>query len=230
MDPTFSALLAPWHEFYQVTAAGAATFLGLLFVAISINLSVIVREEKAALRAITLLVFSVYLTVFFAALLLLLPDPSRLAAAWTISLIGGVTLALPGWHLVQWYRMPAVYRGARFYFPWLAIPVLLDLGLIRVGFALSNADADVLRTLAYLLAGMLLFAAIASWRLLVDVGRSAAHAHQQDRDEGRDRGLERQLRALVREQRAQNRRAQDPPRPAAPPPATRPPPDRGGRN
>ena len=85
MDPNFSALLGQWTNFYEIAATGAATFSGLLFVGISINVDVISREEKRILRTGAQMIFDLFLTVFFVDLLLLLPDLSPLVAAWIIA-------------------------------------------------------------------------------------------------------------------------------------------------
>jgi modulator of FtsH protease len=223
MDPTFDALLMRWHDFFLAIAAGAATFTGLLFVAISYNLNILIQDEKLPLRSATKLAFALFLTVFFAALLLLLPDESAETAAWALGAVGLVALLLPGSHVVQLVRGRADYPWARALLPWFVTPALLDLLLIRCAVALSAGDPAALVWLAGLLMAMLFVAALASWRLLVDVAHGKAAAPTPAPDSDRAKGLERQIRALVREQRAQNRALRDAQRttPTAPPPRDR---------
>jgi modulator of FtsH protease len=217
MDPIFDALLTRWHDFFLATAAGAATFTGLLFVAISYNLNILIQDEKMPLRSATKLAFALFLTVFFAALLLLLPDESAGTAAWALGGVGLVALLLPGSHVAQLVRGRADYAWARVLLPWFVTPALLDILLIRCAFALSAGDPTALVWLAGLLMAMLFVAALASWRLLVDVAHGK-HAASAAPDSERAKGLERQIRALVREQRAQNRALREAQRTAPPPP------------
>jgi modulator of FtsH protease len=226
MDPTFDALLTRWHDFFLATAAGAATFTGLLFVAISYNLNILIQDEKMPLRSATKLAFTLFLTVFFAALLLLLPDESAVTAAWALGAVGTLALLLPGSHVVQLVRGRANYMWARVLLPWLVTPALLDILLIRLAFALSGGDPTALVWLAGLLMVMLFAAALASWRLLVDVAHGRHAPAPTAPDSERAKGLERQIRALVREQRAQNRAIREAQRTAAPAP---PPRDRASR-
>jgi hypothetical protein len=227
MDPTFDALLMRWHDFFLATAAGAATFTGLLFVAISYNLNILIQDEKMPLRSATKLAFTLFLTVFFAALLLLLPDESAVIAAWAVGAVGVLALLLPGSHILQLVRGRANYAWARVYLPWLVTPALLDILLIRLAFALSDGDPAALVWLAGLLMVMLFVAALASWRLLVDVAHGRHTAAAPAADSERAKGLERQIRALVREQRAQNRALREAQRTTAAPP---PPRDRASRS
>lgn len=223
MDPTFDALLTRWHDFFLATAAGAATFTGLLFVAISYNLNILIRDEKMPLRSATKLAFTLFLTVFFAALLLLLPDESAVSSAWAVGAVGMIALLLPGSHMLQLVRGRAGYAWARPFLPWLIAPALLDILLIRCAFALGAGDPSALVWLAGLLMAMLLVAALASWRLLVDVAHGKHTAATETPDSERAKGLERQIRALVREQRAQNRALREAQRtgPVPPPPRDR---------
>jgi modulator of FtsH protease len=221
MDPTFDALLMRWHDFFLATAAGAATFTGLLFVAISYNLNILIRDEKMPLRSATKLAFTLFLTVFFAALLLLLPDESAANSAWAVGAVGLIALLLPGSHMLQLVRGRARYGWARAFLPWLIAPALLDILLIRCAFALGAGDPLALVWLAGLLMVMLFVAALASWRLLVDVAHGKPTASTETPDAERAKGLERQIRALVREQRAQNRALREAQRGVAPPPRDR---------
>ena len=227
MDPIFDALLTRWHDFFLATAAGAATFTGLLFVAISYNLNILIRDEKMPLRSATKLAFTLFLTVFFAALLLLLPDESTASAAWAVGAVGMIALLLPGSHMLQLVRGRAGYGWARAFLPWLIAPALLDILLIRCAFALGAGDPSALVWLASLLMVMLFVAALASWRLLVDVAHGKPTASTETPDSERALGLELQFGALVREPRALNGALREAHRGAPPAPPSR---DRASRS
>jgi len=225
MDPNFSALLGQWTNFYEIAATGAATFSGLLFVGISINVDVISREEKRILRTGAQMIFDLFLTVFFVDLLLLLPDLSPLVAAWIIAGGGVLGLGLPAVELLRRWRSPAPSALPTQLVLPLLTPVVLDLILIRQGVAIGAGDTTALVLLPVVLVVILVAALILSWRLLIDVARVKPHLAAQDRNADRDRGTERQIRNLVRELRAQNRRLHETEH-SAPPPLPR---ERAGR-
>jgi hypothetical protein len=62
-----------WLEFYAVTAGAAATLLGLLFVAVSINATVILGEAREDSKRLVEQAFQNYLAVLLVSLLAIVP-------------------------------------------------------------------------------------------------------------------------------------------------------------
>lgn len=51
MDPSLSALLHEWHDFYLLVGTASATLVGLMFVAISIGTTIFNDDHRAAMTA-----------------------------------------------------------------------------------------------------------------------------------------------------------------------------------
>jgi hypothetical protein len=73
-------ILAPWHDFYELIGAAAATLVGLMFVAASVGAGVFTLERQVALRSFlspTVVAFSVVLA---SSLIGIMPAPERRSA------------------------------------------------------------------------------------------------------------------------------------------------------
>jgi hypothetical protein len=71
----FERIVLSWHDFYLATAGGAAALLGLLFVAVSLNLDDIAHAARLDLRVLAEQSFSNFLFALVVALFLLVPVP-----------------------------------------------------------------------------------------------------------------------------------------------------------
>ena len=95
--PTFE----PWLQFYAVIGAAAATLMGLLFVAVSLNAAAALAKGPHGSRRIAEQAFQNFLAVLMVALLALLPD-------LTVVTFGRVTLlttsAWTVWVLVRLWQ------------------------------------------------------------------------------------------------------------------------------
>ncbi len=102
-----------WSQFYSVTAGAAATLLGLLFVAASINAPAALGPEEEISRRLTEQAFQNYLAVMLVSLLALFPniDPKTFGTV--------VVLATAGWSV--W----VVIRFSQTVFRSMAWPVRL---------------------------------------------------------------------------------------------------------
>jgi hypothetical protein len=65
--------MQPWTQFYAAVATASATLLGLLFVAVSINVSAAFGPDEAVSRRLTEQAFQNYLAVMMVAFLALFP-------------------------------------------------------------------------------------------------------------------------------------------------------------
>jgi hypothetical protein len=203
MDTGWAALMAAWRDFYLLAAMGAAVLAGALVVAAAVNADALAGPAGRSLRGRGAQALIVCGGVFFAGLLLLAPGASAAGAAWELALVG-VGAATGGLApLAGRARAPGA-RGA----PWLA-PLLFGAALLGLAGGLAGGDAGLLPLVAAALALGLLAGAALAGRLLADLPAARQAWRDEQRDAGRDRGLERQIRALMREQRALNRRQQE---------------------
>jgi len=81
--------MSGWGPFFGAVAGSAAALTGLVFVAVSINLTKILSIPRITDRALEALVL--LLAVLVAALLMLVPNQTFLATAYEMAGLGGVT-------------------------------------------------------------------------------------------------------------------------------------------
>ena len=158
---------APWSELYVAMAGAAAALLGLLFVAVSINLEQVLRIAWLPLRAgETLGVLVVLLTT---AVLVLVPGQSRTALGLELAGTGLLLIGSDGWLRIRRGR-PAGARARSIVVP-AVIVALTGAPLVVAGATLiAGAGGGLYWTVPALLAG---FAGAVSnaWVLLIEILR-----------------------------------------------------------
>jgi hypothetical protein len=167
MDP---ATFADWHDFYITMGTASASLIGLLFVALSLNLDAITGDAREDLRAFAEQAFNSFSTVLLIAVFFLIPQHGQSILGDLYLLLG----AIAGYRLLR--RAPAVLRGKRrdrlgtTVFWRFLLPAAALLGLIAAGVGLILDKPDALYWLVAVIIGLLMSAARSSWDLLVKVG------------------------------------------------------------
>ncbi len=90
-----------WSSFYGVIGTAAATLMGLLFVAVSMNAVIALSKGPQGSRRLTQQAFENYLAVLMVSLLALYPDMSLMMFGRVILL---VTATWTGWVVVRLYQ------------------------------------------------------------------------------------------------------------------------------
>lgn len=163
------ATFASWHDFYLTMGTASASLIGLLFVALSINLDAVTGPSRDDLRAFAEQAFSSFTVVLLIAALFLIPTggPSSIGVAYVLLGCGA------GARMLR--RAPAVRRGLRQGRPGGAVfwrfilPVAATLGLLASGLGLVAGQPSSLYWLVAVIIGLLMSAARSSWDLLVKV-------------------------------------------------------------
>lgn len=164
------ATFESWHDFYLTMGTASASLIGLLFVALSLNLDAITGESRDDLRAFAEQAFNSFSSVLLIAVFFLIPEHGS-------SVLGGLYLLLGvvgGSRMLR--RAPAVWRGRRrdrlgqAVFWRFVLPAAAMLGLMAAGLGLLLGKPDALYWLVTVIIGLLLSAARSSWDLLVKVG------------------------------------------------------------
>jgi hypothetical protein len=170
---TFAAAIDQWHDFYLLAGTAAVTLLGLLFVALSIHLDIIVHDDGAHLNAMAKEAFMNLIYALIVSLLMLVPGFSQRPTGLLLMALGVIRSAT----LLRSARVAARggdqslrrdYSMVRFYAPLLAY-----LLLVAGGFMLFRRDIDE-GPLYYFVPAILLMLVVATrgaWDLLVLVGR-----------------------------------------------------------
>jgi len=162
-----------WFEFYSTIGGIAATLLGLLFVAVSINASVVLGEAHENSKRLAEQAFQNYLAVMMVALLAIFPTIE-------ISTFGFVTLAVTAvwgvWVMIRLYlalRRPTDsglrLQSLRRQFSSLVGFGILIFAALRMAFDLGDS-----RNLFAIATIILLFSATtASWELLLRIAKAS---------------------------------------------------------
>jgi len=179
---SFTAALEQWHDFYLLAGTAAATLLGLLFVALSIHLDVIVHDDGAHLNAMAKEAFMNLIFALMVSLFMLVPGSAQrpmgfffmaLGAVRSVTLLRASRVAAYGGH----QDLRRDYSMFRFLLP-LGAYVLLVVGGYML-FRRRIEDGPLLYFLPAIIL-MLVVATRGAWDLLVLVGRlkleRAAHA------------------------------------------------------
>ena len=158
---------APWSELYVAMAGAAAALLGLLFVAVSINLEQVLRTAWLPLRAgetLGLLVVLLATAVF-----VLVPGQTRTALGVELAATGLVLLGLDGWLRTRQRRSHTAPAYT------VVVPVVI-VGLtgaplvVAGGTLVAGAGGGLYWTVPALLAGFA-GAVVNAWVLLVEILR-----------------------------------------------------------
>ena len=171
------ATLASWHDFYVTMGTASASLIGLLFVALSINLDAVTGPSRDDLRAFAEQAFSSFSLVLLIAVLFLIPTggPSSIGVAYLVLAAGGGARMLRRapvvWRALQQGRLGQPCSGGS------SCPLPPSLACSLPGFGLVIGQPSALYWLVAVIIGLLMSAARSSWDLLLTVSedrRSAA--------------------------------------------------------
>jgi hypothetical protein len=104
-----------WHDLFVASAGASAALLGLLFVAVSINLERILAYEGLPERALETLLL--LLSVLIVSIVGLIPAESTVALGLellvTAAIVAVIVFRLPGTNAVETGKEPAQWRASR---------------------------------------------------------------------------------------------------------------------
>ena len=172
--PEITAFLDKWHDFFLLAGTAAVTLVGLLFVALSMNLDVLIHESKSHLlqhARSTLLSFTY---VLFLSLIALVPLQGLRMIAMNLVMLSAISL---GTHLYGAWRArrDLTSEEERFLRRRGRTLIVGYLAGAAIGVALiTTRDPDDLYGVVGLTCLILGNAAGSSWDLLVRVGKLKA--------------------------------------------------------
>jgi hypothetical protein len=127
---TFAQAVEGWHDFYHVIGDAGAALMGLLFVSLSLNVSVITRKTSIDLRALAAQTFTNFLCLIMFAVIFLIPNQGPKGLGIPMLGIDGIVLYVTLRHFLEirqnWHR--AWGRGGlalRFVIPTICFVMVL---------------------------------------------------------------------------------------------------------
>jgi len=160
-----------WAGFYSVVAGAAATLMGLLFVAVSINAAAILDGARGDSRRLAEQAFQNYLAAMLVSLLSIFPTID-------IPQLGFLTLALTAlrsaWSLVRFYvsAMKPSDAGSRLQLVRRHLVSLLGFGMLTIAAVRMAFNWGDNRNLFAIAIMILMFSATTvSWELLLKIAK-----------------------------------------------------------
>lgn len=163
-----------WHDYFLMTGTAAVTLLGLLFVAVTLNIEVVLHETKTYLLQLARQTFLGFLFVLFISLLFLVPNMGVRIQGTELMLFGAMTAVFSVRALIGVIRHSDPARARRFVILRHAGSLLAGGLLVLAGSRLTKSDPDGLNTLGMTLLLMFGFSSGSAWALLVEVGKMKA--------------------------------------------------------
>ena len=162
----FSQIILGWQGFYTLMGTAAATLIGLLFVAVSINIEAFRRRAYTDLQLFATLTFNCFFYVLLISMFFLIPGLSPLGLGLPLLLLGGLGFANA---VVQQRRA----RRGRLSQQNISVasqfttPILCLLGLMIIAIGVIAQITVGLYGLVIVLVFLLGSASVNAWTLLV---------------------------------------------------------------
>lgn len=169
-DSDFAAAVSAFNTFFSVAAGVAATLIGLLFVALSLNPAIMADDRPSGLRVWSGQTFHSFLMVLTLSMIAVIPVTSGLPFAIALAIVGatgliGVVRAVrfaqrdpdPDWRLSR-----AIWR---FFSPLTAYGMCL-----WAAYLAWRNDPDALSWMVPVIFLLVMSAASSCWELLKDLG------------------------------------------------------------
>jgi len=161
-----------WHEFYLMTGTAAVTLAGLLFVALSLHLEVLVQERFASLLVVARSTLSTFVVLLVVSLMLLAPDPTPRTTGITLVVFAGIFMVLTIREMRGAFRQEHAEFSRRLLRRRLLFPVFGYAIIVIIGAFVIRGIYEMLFLMVSVASGLLANAVWASWDLLVRVART----------------------------------------------------------
>ena len=169
MDDRFAAL-AEWHDFFTAVAGVAATWVGLLFVALALNPSVMADDGPAGLRTWAGQTFHNFLMVLVFALVVLIPEsgplglglPILILSAWGVARVIIDARRVRSDPSPEWHGRTVLTRFAS--------PMIGYVIAVWAGVQTLRDDVDAVGWLVATVFFLMMSATSNCWDLLRDIG------------------------------------------------------------
>lgn len=169
MNTSF-AQLSEWQGFYAATAGVSATLVGLLFVGLSLNPSIMADRSPAGMRAWAGQTFHSFLMVLTISLVALIPDPGPAGFGIPIALIAAMGMLRLITDALAAYRDPDPQWHGRQSILRFAVPLAGHATALWVGLETMFGNGDSVGWLVMSIFLLMMNATANCWDLLKEIG------------------------------------------------------------
>jgi len=179
MVGNLSSDVASWHSFYTLAGTASATFVGLVFVAVSLHLDLIGESGVSAIFTMARRTFSSFVIMVIIALVFLVPKQGSVGLGWSLVVIGAVDLILAAFESRTVASEVQRSAGLQNISRRLVFPVLLPfvgaVGLVVIGATLLSGTTSYLYWMVPIAVVILTGGAVNSWQLMLGLARHKTH-------------------------------------------------------
>lgn len=170
MEAEFAAEVAKWTNFFNAVAGISATLVGLLFVGVALNPSIMTDEGPAGLRAWIGQTFHSFITLLVLALVVIIPEPSPTSLGISLVITAGQGL----YGIARNVRAASAdpdpdWHGRHGLLRFGSSIVAYVMGIVA-GIGVWRGDTDMLGWLVAVVMFLIIGSAINSWELLKMLG------------------------------------------------------------
>ena len=170
----FASALLGWDNVYLLVGGMAATLTGLLFVAVSINITDVMSDTRPGLRGGAVRTFNQFLLLIEISIVMLIPQQSALTLGIAIAAMGLLALVI-----TLMSSRGVIRTGGRRVISLVTSNVLF-IGFVVCGVLVVVGGAQTLFLLLSLVIATLISSVFDAWGLLVEVGRDMAREETPD--------------------------------------------------
>ncbi len=168
-----------WTNFFIATAGASATLLGLLFVAIQLNMEALAADPQSRWRALARSTFNHFVSIFILSLLMLFLSANDQVSSLMLMVVAGLGLIrlllnwLPIWKRAFQTRSERIIELAW----WLASPAAayLAMGFFAAEIVKGGPAPVHQQNIGYCIVGLFAITLRNSWKLLIEVSLGPTH-------------------------------------------------------
>lgn len=176
----FAHAVEAWHEFYLMSGTASVTLVGLLFVAISMHLEVLVHDKRAHLLDLARQTLLAFIYILLVSLMVLIPPSTPRMLGVTIGGATLVVLVFSAVGMAKEMRLKELALTRKNLFRRRAVQIIALLYGLFGAWQLWGGSTFGLFVLIFPVCTMLGNATGSAWDLLVQVGRLKVRLQEED--------------------------------------------------
>ena len=157
-----------WHDFYLMAGGASAALLGLLFVALTIQIRSITAKEHPELRGTAELILGNFVIILVVSFVALVPAQTKLSLGIDLAIVGlygGIRTV----YQVFYVRRYGIGLGPHFRLLTVSTAALASAGLIVIGAIVASGRDEPFAFVAFIVIILAVVATRGAWDLLIEL-------------------------------------------------------------